>query len=225
MSGVVPRVSRLERMIETKEATRTVRNLDIPHNNMITLAINPFNISQGIGDPMDQNSGARIGDQIAIRGLMIRGMLQNSLGRARVYFRVMLIKSAKGDTLDRSTLFKNSSDNKMIDQINTERYTVIAQKIFTISTSNPAPLNFAPVTGVPSSNTPAGIATRTIKMWIPGRKFGRDGVLRYENTTLQPKFFDYRVCVLSYDWYQTPQDVNNVGFVNEIYTKLYFKDA
>jgi len=138
----------------------------------------------------------------------------------------MFIKSAKGDVPTRTTLFQNASNNKMIDQINTERYTIVAQKIFTVSVANPAAVALAPVTGIVSSGSQAGVGTKLINMWIPGRKFGRGGNVVYENqSTTQLKFFDYRIVILCYDWYGTPQDTNNVGFINELYTKVYFKDA
>jgi hypothetical protein len=175
---------------------------------------------------MEQNTGQRIGDSINVRGILIRGMIECSLGRSKVYFRVMFMRCAKGDTPTRATLFKNSSDNKMLDQINSERYTVLQQKIFTITAANVAPVTLAPVTGIVTSGTTAGVGTKLIKMWIPGAKFGRGGHVGYENaSTTQVKFYDYRIVVLAYDWYGTPQDGNNVGFINEIYTKLYFKDA
>ena len=80
--------------------------------------------------------------------------------------------------------------------------------------------------GVPGNAVNAGIATRYCTMWIPGAKFGRGGRIQYENqSTTQVKFFDYRICILAYDWQGTPQDANTVGNVNDIITTLYFKDA
>ena len=71
-----------------------------------------------------------------------------------------------------------------------------------------------------------GSGTKVFKMWIPGRKFGTYGSVQYENgSTSQVKFYDYRVCILAYDWYGTAQDINNVGKINEFYSKIYFKDA
>jgi len=64
-----------------------------------------------------------------------------------------------------------------------------------------------------------------MKVTIPGRKFGRSGVIRYENGSNQVKFFDYVPLFVVYDWYGTPQDINNVGRINELYAKIRFKDA
>lgn len=227
------RLRRIESMIETKECQRRT-NVDVSlyHNNVNAVLdstganLNPFLCNTGANDPMGRNDGNRIGDRISVKGLLIRAFFENALGRAKVYYRVMLLRVPKGDLVDRTTVFKNDADNKMIDQVNTERFTIIAQKIFNISASNLAPASVIPnINGVPSGGTPAGIATKTFKMWIPGRKFGRNGTIQYENATNQVKFFDYRLVIVVYDWYGTPQDINAVGKINELYTKVYFKDA
>lgn len=232
VARTVARVNKLYSMIETKESTfRTSANVTLPHNNLHLVlasdgaALNPFRFTgQGAGDPMDLG-GNRIGDQITVRGVMLRGMLENALGRARVHYRIMLLRGAKGETFDRNTVFRQCSGNKLIDMINTERFTVVASKRFTIGTSNVAPLTVG-ATGVPATATPAGTGARPFKMWIPGIKFGRGGNVQFESTSqTQVKFYDYRFVILAYDWYGTPQDANNVGIINEMYCKLYFKDA
>lgn len=228
------RLKRLETMIETKEGTMKVTaNTSLAHNNVTLLQSstnggdwNPFYRSNGTGDPMSQQL-QMIGDKMTVRGLSIRGMFENALGRSKVHFRILLLKGAKGDTFDRSTIFKGDANNKMIDQINTERFTIIAQKKFTISAANFAATGVNTVGGTPANAANVGgQGVRVFKMWVPGRKFGRRGTVTYENNSAgQVKFYDYRICIVAYDWYGTPQDINNVGIINEMYTKLYFKDA
>lgn len=216
-------VRRLWRMIETKESVRVSSdNVAVAHNNLQVI-VDPFNLTQGVTDGMNTNSN-RIGDRISVKGCLITGFLENAAQRPKVYFRVMLTRSAKGDVITRDTLFKGNSANKMIDQVDTDRYTILAQKVLNVEESNPAWATLTS-TGTISSGLSAGIGTRTFKMWIPGRKFGRGGVVQYENNSVQTKFFDYRVVVVCYDWYGTPQDVNTVGRINSCYAKLYFKDA
>lgn len=226
-------VARLTRMIETKESQRIANpNPGLPHNDVYIPQdstsggnLNPFTLNFGAADPMAQGTGNRIGDSIAIKGLTVKAFFENALGRARVYYRFMLLKCAKGDVPTRAVLFKNDSNNKMMDVLNTERFAVIAQKIFTINCSNAAPASVG-ATGVPTSATSAGIGTKLVTMWIPGRKFGRGGVIQYHNDSVSDlKFFDYRFAIVAYDWFGTPQDLNVVGRVNELFTKLYFKDA
>lgn len=234
--AIVTKVNNLYKMIETKHFTwRTSANVSLAHNNVTIVQqqsggdLNPFRSALATDDPMGVG-GSRIGDSVAVRGLMIRGFFENALERGKVYYRVMLVKCAKGDTPNRANLFTSDSDNKMIDQVNNERFTIIAQKTFNIKTSNGAGNTVAPAGYAYDSNAPeniiTGIGTRTFKMWIPGTKFGSKGVVKFENASqTQVKFFDYRICIVAYDWYGTPQDVNNVGKINELYTKLYFKDA
>jgi len=227
------RLSAISRSIETKEGQYTsASNIALPHNNITLVtksggaALNPFERTNGPGDPMDQNTFQTLGDQIHVKGMMIKGFFEGALQRSKVYFRVMLVKYARGDAPTRATLFKNDSDNKMLDVINTEKYTVVWQKIFTVSPPNPPP-NTVSVTGVAEPGVLAGVTgNRIIKAWIPGAKFGRGGNIQYENGSgANLKFFDYRFYVLAYDWYGTPQDANNVGRINSMFSKIYFKDA
>lgn len=224
--ALASRVNRLYSMIETKESRGvTLVNVALPHNNLYVLTANPLNTANGSQDPMT-GVGDRIGDKITIRGLKAVFFLEGALQRSKVYFRVMLIKMAKGETLTRATLFAGNSANKMIDTINTERFTILAQKIITVQPPSTAPSGVdAAGIGTIVSNNNITTGNRILRFWIPGRKFGRGGNMTYENAATQPKFFDYRWCIVSYDWYGTPQDVNNVGLINECYTKLYYKDA
>lgn len=232
VKSVRSRVRAMERTVETKEGCWKILAVSLPHNNLTVLTdstgatFNPFMSNQGVTDPMSSNALTRIGDQIAVRGLKFKFFVEGSLGRTKVYFRFMLIRMAKGDTLNRTTFFKDAANNKMIDQYNRERFTIIAQKTFSVSAPNPTALTVA-ANGVPASATVTGITgNRIFTMWVPGKKFGRNGIIQYENAQPgQVKFFDYRLAVVAYDWYGTPQDVNNVGFINEGYVKVYFKDA
>lgn len=224
-------VKRLTSMIETKESVQvTGTNLSLPHNNIYETGINPFAVNIGASEPMS-GTGQRIGDKISLRGILIKGFMENALQRSRVHYRIMLVRGAKGETFNRANLFKGIVNNKCIDQMNTERFSIVASKRFTIDASGSAAIT-ASVSGVPiqtvegTTSLAGGQGTRAFQMWIPGRKFGRMGNIQYENqSTSQVKFYDYRICILAYDWYGTPQDVNNVGKINEMYCKLYFKDA
>lgn len=228
------RISSLESMIETKHGQWTsANNIGIAHNNVTVVTkddggvLNPFQSSQGAGESMVANSFQRVGDKITVKGMLVRGFYEGALARSKVYFRIMLIKGAKGETFNRANLFKGMSDNKMIDQINTERFSVVWQKIFNVQPPGyvTGDVNAAGEATAVSAR-PGITGNRIIKAWIPGRKFGRKGVIQYEDASnTQVKFYDYRFVVLCYDWYGTPQDVNTVGRINEMYSTLYFKDA
>lgn len=230
---MLSRVNRLESMIETKEGCRRITNVQLAHNNLTVFSdfdgnvFNPFISSQGATEPMAAGGMVRIGDKITVKGMKFKFFVEGSLQRSKVYIRFFLVRMAKGDTLDRTNFFKQACGNKMIDQINVERYTVIASKRVTLSAPNATAASLTALTGVPATTTVSGITGNAIfSMWVPGRKFGRNGLVTYENnSTSQVKFFDYRLCAVAYDWYGTPQDTNNVGFVNDGYVKIYFKDA
>jgi len=220
----VARLNRIDKTIETKESNVSLANVQLPHNNVYLWNQNPFNMGYGTGDPMS-GAGMRIGDHVAIKGLKTKFFIECALARSKVYFRIMLLRGAKAETFTRATIFKGGSGNKMLDDVNTERFTIVAQKIVTCTGTNPT-AGSAGITGVPNTETTAGMTgNKIVKFWIPGRKFGRNGAIQFENASDQVKFFDYRWVIVAYDWYGTPQDANNVGFLNEAMQRVYFKDA
>ena len=227
-------------MIETKEQQwKTALNQAMPHNNVHIVTatgsgtpfMNPFQMSNGAGEnDMLNGGGNRIGDKITVRRVMYKFFLENALNRSKVYYRFMLIKCAKGDLPTRATLFKNNANNKMIDQINTERFTIIANKVINLSPTNPPPIAVSATGSAIGGTDVAGQATRILTVNISGRKFGRSGNITYENgSATQVKFYDYVPIFLCYDWYGTPEEIlgiaNNVGRINEGYCKVYYKDA
>ena len=240
LAGMRRQISSMSRAVETKENQwKTLVNIAYPHNNLTSIKdingnpLNSFWMGNGsLDDGTGFNSKSnRIGDQITVRGVLFKLFIENALGRPKVFYDIMLIKSAKGDIADRSTLYKGNANNKMIDQIDKERYTIIARKKFTVQASNPAPdyangLNGQPEADVSLGLYNAGMATKIVSIYVPGRKFGRGGNVTYENNSnTQVKFYDYRWYIMVYDWFGTPQDTNNVGRINEGYSKIYFKDA
>lgn len=225
------RVARIERTIETKEGLRTFSggtNIALAHNNIYSLTNTLLFTNYGTNDPM-ASTGQRIGDKISLRGVGIKLMLQNQAERPRVFYRIMLIKSAKGDAPTRATLFKGMVGNKMLDQINTERYTIVASKSVNVTAVGAMAWTTTNIQGVPRTENGGtaigGVATKIVSMWVPGRKLSKNGVIIYENESTQPKFFDYHLIILAYDWFGTPQDVNNVGAVSDGWIKMYYQDA
>ncbi len=81
---------------------------------------------------------------------------------------MFVIKKAKGDTCDRSTFFTGLSGNKMIDTINTERFTVIKSKTFKIQAPNQAMVGNGGLAGyyVTSGDRSLSRATKIVKMGI-----------------------------------------------------------
>jgi len=229
-------------MIETKEGCwRTGTNIGYVHNTTTVIALtgtvgnNPF--SRGLAgqaiqdDPMTAGAMRTIGDAISLRGMKATFFLENNLGRAKVFYRIQLIKGPRG--ADFTQIFKGITGNKMIDQLNTEKFTVIAQRRFTLTPSNNMangvntagePLDIPSVGG----DRTAGQASKIVNFWVPGPKFGKGGNIQYENGSTDLKFYDYRWVMTVYDWFGTPFNPiapNSVGRINEGYIKIYYKDA
>lgn len=231
-SPIAAKVNKIFNMIETKESTsgNSDKNMPLPHNNTYIVTdsggnqLNPFKTYNGTTDPMS-GVGDRIGDKISVTGLKIVMFLENALERTKVFYRVMLVRCPRGVPPNRTNLFKGASSNKMIDMVNNEKFTIVWQRRFNIQVANGA-ANTATASGAPIQTiTSGGQGTKIVTAWIPGRKFGRGGNIQYENAGVDVKFYDYRLVILAYDWYGTPQDITNVGRINELYMKLYYKDA
>lgn len=258
--------TQLNRHIETKQSTNSdVDMIDLLHNTIKVLDLNLLRTTQGVTDPMNTDSLNRIGDEINIKGVSIKMMLELHPNYSDVTFRFMVIKCAKGDVLTTATLFKGQSVNKMLDTVNTERYSILFQKYYKITARNPgttnastlnngngffelagpvgAPANLNtigmgihPTAGAFGASQTVSAATKIVKIYIPGKRFVKNGVLRYENGTDQAKFFDYRSVIYAYANGRTSRPLNLqgqpqeftpfiVGHMNDKITTMFFKDA
>ncbi len=93
-------------------------------NDFITRSTNLLTTTQGTGDPNTANTSARVGDSVMCSGVSIKMMLELNERYSMGTFRIFVVKCAKGDTPTKATLFTGLSANKMIDTINTERYSM-----------------------------------------------------------------------------------------------------
>lgn len=236
----------IKKKMETKMRSRTATDgIEIYHNNFVTLSSAPFETNQGVADgELPSSNGVRIGDEVYARGYSMKLMVELNERFSDVTFRLLMVKCAKGDTPTRATLFHGQSGNKMIDSINTERYSIVHQKYFKIKSPNLSIMDtdgganvIAPVVGGSSGVYVAGIpgershnvlsrATKIVSFWVPASKFtGKNNILRYQNASTQVKFFDYHVLLYAYSNYSTNQDVWFVARVNDTVERFYFKDA
>lgn len=228
----------MNRTVETKHANYTnTDGVEIYHNNFVTLDNAVLKTTPGPFDPTLNNADCRIGDEISLRGVKMKMMVELNERYSDVTHKLLLVKCAKGDTPTRDTLFNGLSGNKMLDNINTERYTIVASKTFKITAPNPGAVstdgtsttivNTVNNAGIYVGNTNQALsrATRIIKLWIPGKKFRKGGKIQYEQGSSQPKFFDYHVLLYAYSNYSTLQDVWYVSRVNDYVKTMYYKDA
>lgn len=221
---------RMNKVIETKRGCQTSTDgVEIFHNNFVTLNSTMLATSNGPNDPTLTSTDNRIGDEIQLRGVSIKFMVELNERYSDVTFRLIILKAAKSDVPTRATLFTGLSGNKMIDTLNTERYTILHVKTFKIKAPNDGNANTVNAAGFSDSDTGNRLsrATKIIKVWLPGKKFVRSGIIKYEGqgNNSQPKFFDYHCLLYAYSNYSTLQDIYYVGRVNDYVQTIYYKDA
>lgn len=225
--------------LEVKTAiTSASDGTEIAHNNFITLDSNLLETTQGV--TASQNGVAnRIGDKITLKKVNITMMVEMNERYSDVTYRILVVKMAKGDSLNSSTLYNGLSNNKMIDTINYERYSIIYQKFFKITARNQGTLQNMQGTnsglyGVAASSAYQGAvlsrASRIIKISIPAKKIVRSGIVVYENGSSQPKFFDYKVLLYAYSNWSTSDSTltggpYNVGRLNDYVKVMSFTDS
>lgn len=227
----------LNKNLETKESVTIASIADgsqILHNDMLVLDNQVLYTTQGVTDPMVANVNNRIGDRINLKGVQMKLMLELNERYSDVTFRLLVVKASRGDTPTIANLFVGQSQNKIMDKFNKERYTILYQKYIKMRAPNQSTVgalvnNDIGVNSVGGSST-LSRATRFVKVWIPGRKFTKSGVIVYDNGGSNPKFFDYHVLLLAYSNFSTyigsdPLKVYFVGRVNEFIKTMYYKDG
>lgn len=228
--------SYLNKKIETKKSNLTATDLQpISHNSFITVDSTVLATTQGTTDPAAGNSNNRIGDEINLKGVAFKFMLENNHRYSDTTFRIMLVRSAKGDTPTAATLFNGLSGNKMMDTFNNERYTIIFSKYVKVKQGAQASTGQTSLgtgftgSGVYNANQDAiiSVSTKIVKFYVPGHKFaGKSGIIRYEGGTSQVKFFDYNVLIYAYGAGATSEALGwQVGTLNEYIKIMYYKDA
>jgi hypothetical protein len=125
--------SAMNRTVETKQSVHHLNSANIVNDGMTIVDSGLFHTTQGTSDPMATDTLNRIGDEVNLRGLSVRFIVEMPVYMSDVTYRAMIIKSAKGDTPQLATLYNNISPCKILDTINTERFTVIFSKTFKIT--------------------------------------------------------------------------------------------
>lgn len=214
--------------METKESVSSASDgTEIFHNSFITRSSNLLQTSQGVQDPTNNNASNRIGDKISLMGISIKMMLELNERYSMGTFRIFVVKTARGDTPTAGAFWNNMSGNRMLDTINTERFSILASKTVVIRQSSTAinPTGLQVVgSGFASGGTVISRATKLVTIYIPGRKFGRNGVVQYENASQNPKFFDYHLLVYAYSNYDSTNSFY-VGRVNDEVIRMFYKDG
>lgn len=226
---------------ETKHAQTSGSDYrQIEHNSFINLDSAILYTEQGVTDPSANSFYTRIGDEISLIKVDFAMMLELNERFSDCTYRIMLVKSARGDTPTLATLYNGLSGNKMLDTLNYERYSVIYQKWGKIKAPNMSiwsPGDMGGTTApagvyVSSSNASANFlsrSTKIVKFSIPGSKFAKNGKIIYDGQGTAAKFFDYNLLIFAYANYSTiaPTALTagyNVLAVNDYYHRLSYKD-
>lgn len=223
--------------METIKSCNTITDgQEILHNNYISLSDNMLYTTQGDSNPDASAGQNRIGDQITLKGVSLKFMVELNERYSDVTFRLMVVKCSRGDTPTRNTLWNGLSGNKMLDTFNTDRYSIIMSKTFKLTARNmgtEVPVNSDGITDFSGTSIQQSgygwwshsRATKIVKIWIPGTKFTRSGVIQYENDSPNPKFFEYRCILYAYSNFSTAQDGYNVARLNDVVKVMYYKDG
>ena len=133
-------------------------------------------------------TGQRIGDEVNLEGISIKLMIEMNERYSDCTFRLILVKSAKGDVPTRDTLFRGNSGNKMLDNFNNERYTIMMSKYYKLTARSVGTIGAAQGTLVipagfntaTDANLVLSRATKIIRVYLPGRLFGAGGKIVYD---------------------------------------------
>ena len=195
------------------------------------MSTNLLATTQGVDDPMD-SIGRRLGDEINLSGVSIKMMLELNERYSDVTFRIIVIKAAKGDNPGATDLFTGTSCNRMLDTINKERYcsgSRIHEDQSNKTLVHKVQLHLVlqeQVMWTVHEILRYHVRPRLVKMWVPGTKFSKTGIIKYENGSSQVKFFDYHLVLYAYSNYSTSQALGyNVGRLNDCIVQLHYKEA
>lgn len=232
--------------LKQAETKRTVyvnaAKSSVLHGDLLVLDSAPLKTSQGTADPdVSGTLSNRIGDSVIPVGLSIKFMCYLDPRQGSMLYRWMLVRSPLGDIPTKSTLFVGASDNKLLDQVDKERYTVLASKFFRITRTNA----FIGATDYSQTAVTAGLygnptgtyytagaqdqspAGKLVNLWIPGYKFGKP--LQYQNGSQTPKTYQYTSVILGYTNNFATQSATlttatTIGSMDDYISKFYFKD-
>jgi len=242
MKTVKSMVKRLT--LKTQETKRSVNvnaaKSTVVQQTLLLLDGQPLRTSQGVTDP--NSSGAmqnRIGDEVTPVGLRIKFMVALDPRQSQVKFRWMFVKGPFADIPNIDNLFVGMCSNKQLDEIDRERWTVMASKTFTIRRGNAAVSAPAYTTTlVQQGGQDTGMEydgkqnqqwiPKLCTAWIPGRKFG--SVLKYQNAAQVPKMYSYHSFIIAYGCDQATDPTflvsgTSLARMDDYISTFYFKDS
>jgi len=125
MASMIKRV--MLKQCETKHKSHSFQDQQMFHNT-VSIPLNGLvDIAQGDGE------NQRTGDEIIGKYIKVKLWVSNKLDRPNVMYRFMVIRVPTGEETGSVNPFEGVIGNKMLDYINTEKYTPVFQKYMTLS--------------------------------------------------------------------------------------------
>jgi len=235
--------ARIHREAETKTTiTNYSDGRQWTHMQLCDLDANPWSTSQGLTNPQGAANNStyqanRIGDEVLAKGVRYKIFLQNNERFSEVHHRFIFVRCARGESVTAANFFMGRSDNKLIDDIDRAKMTVIYDRTFKIRSppaTTGAEIQSQDVTTLVGHGTYNNEAAPGVMSSQPGAKvitiyipFSKDNKYKKLVYTTDgggtPKFFDYHLLYMPYVLQNTSTTLN-VSTFNDMSKVFYFKD-
>jgi len=193
---------------ETKHKKFALENQTLRHNSTYGIETLP---KLAVGNGENQ----RIGDEVVGKYIKCKFMFFNKNDRPNCTYRVIAYRAPAGET-SYSDIWENEIGNKIMDGVNTEKYTPIIQKFVKI-TSNTV---LGPDDLVGNYDWTLKENSKYLSFTIPLK----DVKIKYQDTSEQPKYQrdNIKLAIVAYDAYGTltSDDIGTFAFS----AKYYYKD-
>lgn len=191
------------KLSETKHVSQSTENAQLYHNSVGI----PFNglLQLAQGDAENQ----RIGDEVIGRSLKLKFWLSTKLDRQNVIYRIILLRLPKDQETGAFDPMEAVTGNKLIDYINTEKYTPVFQK-------------FVKIQG--TTTHASGATTQEVSKLVSFNINLKDRKIKYENDSVNVKYQrdTLRLAIYAYDAYGTLTSDNIASYACN--ARFYFKD-
>lgn len=227
----------LNKRMETKQAnTSSNDSIPVPHNAFVNLDPGLLHTSPGGSDPNGLSIGARVGDEINLKYVSCKMMIQLNERYSDATYRIIVVRTPRGDVPTTAKLFNGLSANKMIDTLNYERYTICYQKFGKIKAGNFGGQTVS--SGLLLGSGLYDVGGTNVNLYSQQTKIIRVKLTRqmlkqpiktvYDGASgnNEVKTYDYHFLLYAYSNQQT-QEVGNftVLTVNDFVKSIYFTDA
>lgn len=198
---------------ETKHRTVQFENQNLNHNSIDDFK--EFNPLRGLDQGTDEHQ--RVGDEIIGQRINYKIWLSSKLDRPNVMYRIVVYRCPKHETeTNHLNIYEGVSGNKLIDYINTEKYTPVFQKFVKMS-GNTA---LGPDDAIGNYDWTLKEQSKMITFSINLK----NQKIKYEPATGFPKYQrdQYRLSILAYDAYGTL--TTDVIGSYALTARVYYKD-